>query len=197
MLTGGCAFESRGGRFVFAFPSVLRLQPEPQLGNCSYPFCFGLFFDKLGQNKIWCDKINVYVDVCSIHLPEVADSPCLYDRLQALTSCPPLSQLSMYSPSLIMYLTSVLGDPCPPPMSSSISLTPLPLYILPCIHTPRSDHPLRIQIEGPLLAIQRLLPHTPWHLNFQTGIPQPAGLELARLAYQTVYGRDVCPESPR
>lgn len=78
----------------------------------------------------------------------------------------------------------------------------LPLYIPPCIHTPADQHhlpppsqPLRIQIEGPLIAIQRLLPHTPWHLGFQDRtFPQLAGPELARLTYQTIYGRDVYPE---
>jgi hypothetical protein len=69
----------------------------------------------------------------------------------------------------------------------------LPLYIPLCIHTPAGryalpsfDQPLRIQIEGPLIAIQRLLPD----------IPQLAGQELARLTYQTIYGRDVCLEVP-
>jgi hypothetical protein len=78
----------------------------------------------------------------------------------------------------------------------------LPLYIPPCVHTPADQYhlpppgqPLRIQIEGPLIAIQRLLPHTPWRLDLQDRtFPQPAGPELARLTYQTVYGRDVCPE---
>lgn len=80
----------------------------------------------------------------------------------------------------------------------------LPLYIPPCIHTPSGqyhfpppDQPLRIQIEGPLVAVQRLLPHVPWHLNLldQT-FPQPAGPELGRLTYQTIYGREVCLGAP-
>ncbi|KAJ5230433.1 hypothetical protein N7489_011141 [Penicillium chrysogenum] len=80
----------------------------------------------------------------------------------------------------------------------------LPLYIPHCIHAPAgryhfppSDQPLRIQIEGPLIAIQRLLPHIHWRLEFgNRTFPQPAGPELARLTYQTIYGRDVCPEVP-
>ncbi|PYI07289.1 hypothetical protein BO78DRAFT_469328 [Aspergillus sclerotiicarbonarius CBS 121057] len=77
----------------------------------------------------------------------------------------------------------------------------LPLYIPPCIHTPADKHhlpppdqPLRIQIEGPLSAIQRLLPDTPWHLDWDFAnptFPQPAGPALAKLAYQQIYGRDV------
>ncbi|GMG36798.1 unnamed protein product [Aspergillus oryzae] len=74
----------------------------------------------------------------------------------------------------------------------------LPLHIPPFIHNPShkhhlppQDHPLRIQIEGPLIAIQRLLPHTPWHLNLQSQtFPQPAGPKLVRLTYQQLYGRD-------
>ncbi|QKX53888.1 uncharacterized protein TRUGW13939_00968 [Talaromyces rugulosus] len=74
----------------------------------------------------------------------------------------------------------------------------LPLYIPSCIHTPVDryhlpphDQPLRIQIEGPLIAIQRLLPHISWCLDISNrSFPQPAGPELARLAYQKLYGRD-------
>ncbi|KAI9373538.1 hypothetical protein BJX61DRAFT_552196 [Aspergillus egyptiacus] len=74
----------------------------------------------------------------------------------------------------------------------------LPLYIPPCTHTPPGkyhfpppDQPLRIQIEGPLIAIQRLLPHIPWHLDLlDRTFPQPAGPELARLTYQMIYRQD-------
>ena len=77
----------------------------------------------------------------------------------------------------------------------------LPLHIPHCIHTPADkyhppvpDQPLRIQIEGPLIAIQRLLPHLPWRLDFRDReFPQPVGPELAHLTHQTIYGRDVCP----
>jgi hypothetical protein len=80
----------------------------------------------------------------------------------------------------------------------------LPLYIPQCIHTPTGqyhlpppDRPLRIQIERPLVGYQRLLPHIPWHLDLlDRTFPQPAGLELARLTYQKVYGQDICPEVP-
>lgn len=79
------------------------------------------------------------------------------------------------------------------------SRTSLPLYIPSCIHTPADryhfpphDQPLRIQIEGPLVAIQRLLPHIPWRLDLpDRKFPQPAGPELARLTYQKVYGQDL------
>lgn len=80
----------------------------------------------------------------------------------------------------------------------------LPLHIPRCVHTPAGqyhlpppDQPLRIQIEGPLVAIQRLLPHTPWLLDpLDQQFPQPAGPELARLTYQAMYGRDFRPEIP-
>ncbi|KAK3936242.1 hypothetical protein QBC46DRAFT_419690 [Diplogelasinospora grovesii] len=63
------------------------------------------------------------------------------------------------------------------------------LHIPPCIsnpthplHPPPLEKPLRIQIEGH---------HTnPSSLVF----PQPAGPEIAKLAYQILYGRDVCLE---
>ncbi|KAI1934863.1 hypothetical protein LOZ12_006140 [Ophidiomyces ophidiicola] len=79
----------------------------------------------------------------------------------------------------------------------------LPLYIPPCIqtparpyHFPAPDKPLRIRIEGPTAAIERLLPNTPWRLELANQqFPQPAGPELARLAFQTIYGRDVTPDS--
>ncbi|KNG86328.1 hypothetical protein ANOM_005222 [Aspergillus nomiae NRRL 13137] len=78
----------------------------------------------------------------------------------------------------------------------------VPLYIPPCIHNPTSKHhlpphdqPLRIQIEGPLVAIQRILPDIPWHLSLlNRTFPQPAGPELARLTYQQIYERDTCLE---
>lgn len=80
----------------------------------------------------------------------------------------------------------------------------LPLYIPLCIHTPagryhlpRSDQPLRIQIEGPLIAIQRLLPDIPWRLDLPgRTLPQLAGPELARLTYLTIYGRNLRSEVP-
>ena len=72
----------------------------------------------------------------------------------------------------------------------------LPLYILPCIRTPHGpfhppirEQPLRIQIEGPLVAIKRLIPDVPWTLDeLTTTFPQPPGCELARLAIQAIYG---------
>ncbi|RJE26866.1 hypothetical protein PHISCL_00778 [Aspergillus sclerotialis] len=78
----------------------------------------------------------------------------------------------------------------------------LPFYIPPCIHAPPDqyhlpppDQPLKIQIEGPLVAIQRLLPHIPWRLGYlDRTFPQPAGPELGRLTYQVIYGREVSSE---
>lgn len=78
------------------------------------------------------------------------------------------------------------------------------LYICPCIHDPPGDlhhppyeRPLRIQIEGPLSSIERMLPHIKWPLRMSNcEFPQPAGPELARLAYRQLYGRDPCGETP-
>lgn len=79
------------------------------------------------------------------------------------------------------------------------------LYILACIHSPPRhlhpppyERPLRIQIEGPSVSVERLLPQITWRLRMGfSGFPQPAGPELARLAYQQLYQRDVNPEIPR
>jgi hypothetical protein len=57
------------------------------------------------------------------------------------------------------------------------------------------EKPLRIQIEGPLVSIQKLLPEMTWPLDVMRPVfPLPAGPELARLAYRTIYGRKVRPE---
>jgi hypothetical protein len=76
------------------------------------------------------------------------------------------------------------------------------LHIPPCIsnppqplHPPPPEKPLRIQIEGPVVAIEKLLPEISWHTDpLCLVFPQPAGPQIARLVYQTVYGRDVRPE---
>ena len=76
------------------------------------------------------------------------------------------------------------------------------LHIPPCILTsahplrpPPLEKPLRIQIEGPIVAIQKLLPGISWHTNpLSLVFPQPAGPEIAKLAYRALYGRDVRPE---
>ncbi|KAL2759462.1 hypothetical protein ACRALDRAFT_1079423 [Sodiomyces alcalophilus JCM 7366] len=75
---------------------------------------------------------------------------------------------------------------------------PLELYIPACIrtpvhplHPPPIDKPLRIQIEGPAVAIERLLPDTPWALgHWCQEFPQPPGPELAKLTYRMLYGRE-------
>ncbi|KJZ68410.1 hypothetical protein HIM_12198 [Hirsutella minnesotensis 3608] len=74
---------------------------------------------------------------------------------------------------------------------------PLQLYIPPCIrdpahhlHFPETGQPLRIQIEGPVVAIERLFPTITWHTNpARLEFPQPAAQELANLAYRTIYGK--------
>ncbi|KAL3418790.1 hypothetical protein PVAG01_09011 [Phlyctema vagabunda] len=75
----------------------------------------------------------------------------------------------------------------------------LPLYIPQCLrnpphrfHLPSLEQPLRIQIEGPLLALQKLLPEVSWHVphNFPE-FPLPVGPKLAELAFQRIYKRDV------
>ncbi|KAG6361037.1 hypothetical protein INS49_009256 [Diaporthe citri] len=78
----------------------------------------------------------------------------------------------------------------------------LQLHIPPCVsdsahplHPPPIEKPLRIQIEGPVVAIQKLLPSITWHTDpLNLVFPQPAGHELAKLAYQALFGRDVRPD---
>lgn len=63
------------------------------------------------------------------------------------------------------------------------------------LHPPPLEQPLRIQIEGPIVAIQKLLPEISWDTSpSSVTFPQPAGPEIAKLAYQILYGRDVRPE---
>lgn len=74
----------------------------------------------------------------------------------------------------------------------------LELYIPPCVsnpahplHPPPLEKPLRIQIEGPLVAVQKLLPSISWHTDpLALVFPQPGGHELAKLAYRVLYGQD-------
>lgn len=76
------------------------------------------------------------------------------------------------------------------------------LHIPHCTHTPAHqfhppplDKPLRIQIEGPLISVQKLVPEAPWHVDaFKPIFPQPAGPELAKLAYRIIYGQDIRPD---
>lgn len=78
----------------------------------------------------------------------------------------------------------------------------LPLYIPPCIHDPAHpshappvDRPLRVQIEGPLVSVQKLVPGFSWDLKVGTEeFPQPGGEALAKLAYQVLYGIDARQE---
>ncbi|KZL75690.1 arginine deiminase type-3 [Colletotrichum tofieldiae] len=74
----------------------------------------------------------------------------------------------------------------------------LELHMPPCIRTPTCDlhppsfeRPLRIQIEGPLVSIQKLFPAISWHTDVQPVLyPQPAGPKLAALTYKHLYGRE-------
>ncbi|KAH6869507.1 hypothetical protein B0T10DRAFT_501465 [Thelonectria olida] len=75
----------------------------------------------------------------------------------------------------------------------------LDLYIPPCIYSPARDQhllsveqPLRIHIEGPSVAVEKLLPGVEWQLKgvFWPSL-QPAAAELARVAFRAIYGRDV------
>ena len=71
----------------------------------------------------------------------------------------------------------------------------LKLFIPPCIHSrrhplhpPPLNKPLRIQIQGPLESIQKLLPNVLWHPIGP--FPQPGGLELAILTHRALYGEE-------
>ncbi|RMJ06855.1 hypothetical protein CDV36_013534 [Fusarium kuroshium] len=78
----------------------------------------------------------------------------------------------------------------------------LDLHIPPCIHSPAQpryppplEQPLRIQIEGPLVSIEKLLPGVEWQLEGPCRPSlQPTGPELARVAFRTIYGQDVRPD---
>ncbi|KAI1498404.1 hypothetical protein F5X99DRAFT_326696 [Biscogniauxia marginata] len=60
-----------------------------------------------------------------------------------------------------------------------------------CLHPPVPKRPLRIQIEGPTVSIERLLPAVSWHTNVRhLEFPQPAGPALAKLAYEAIYERE-------
>ena len=74
-------------------------------------------------------------------------------------------------------------------------LDALELFIPPCIHNPRHyfyppppTKPLRIQIQGPLESIQKLLPKTSWHKIVR--FPQLGGLELASLTHRALHSKE-------
>ncbi|KAF2736380.1 hypothetical protein EJ04DRAFT_533635 [Polyplosphaeria fusca] len=71
----------------------------------------------------------------------------------------------------------------------------LKLFMSPCthkrpyhLHPPPFEKPLRIQIQGPLESIQKLLPDVPWQPIGP--FPQPGGRGLACLVHQALYGED-------
>ena len=71
----------------------------------------------------------------------------------------------------------------------------LELYIHPCIHNPPHrlhppppNKPLRIQIQGPLESVQKLLPNVFWHPIGP--FPQLGGIKLAKLTHQKLYGQE-------
>ncbi|KAK1978891.1 hypothetical protein LZ30DRAFT_598084 [Colletotrichum cereale] len=75
----------------------------------------------------------------------------------------------------------------------------LELHIPPCIakpacdlHPPPFGRPLRIQIEGPLVSIEKLFPAIQWKipLGNTTEYFQPAGPKLAALTYKHLYGEE-------
>lgn len=78
----------------------------------------------------------------------------------------------------------------------------LRLYIPPCMHNPAHvfhspplDRPLRVQIEGPLVSVQKLVPEYSWKLKVgTTEFPQPGGEALAKLAYRALYGIEIREE---
>lgn len=54
---------------------------------------------------------------------------------------------------------------------------------------------MRIQIEGPLVSVQKLLPNVSWHVDVCKPIfPQPAGPKLAELTYRAIYGHNALPD---
>lgn len=72
----------------------------------------------------------------------------------------------------------------------------LELHIPPCrcqppnaVHPPSIDKPVRIQIEGPLESIEKLIPGISWPVeSFNPFFPLPAGPELAKAAFRAIYG---------
>ncbi|KAI3328053.1 hypothetical protein HD806DRAFT_484866 [Xylariaceae sp. AK1471] len=69
------------------------------------------------------------------------------------------------------------------------------LFIPPCIcnpphpnHPPPPEKPLRIQIDGPTVAIERLFSENLWNMGeFSPKFPQPAAAHLAKLTHQAIY----------
>ena len=60
------------------------------------------------------------------------------------------------------------------------------------LHFPSVERPLRVNIEGPLVSIQRLVPDVTWHTETEVpDFPQKGGPALAKLAYETLYGHSL------
>ncbi|KFY58769.1 hypothetical protein V496_05972 [Pseudogymnoascus sp. VKM F-4515 (FW-2607)] len=85
----------------------------------------------------------------------------------------------------------------PPPSNQPALLLHIPQCLTDpphVLHLPSPETPLRVQIEGPLLALQKLLPEVSWHIpNHFPEFPLVGGPELARLAFRAIYQRDVRP----
>jgi hypothetical protein len=71
----------------------------------------------------------------------------------------------------------------------------LKLFIPPCIHNlrhknhpPPPRQPLRVEVQGSLETIQKLLPDVAWHPL--KSFPQPGGRALASLIHQSLHGGD-------
>ncbi|KAI0903665.1 hypothetical protein F4823DRAFT_568462 [Ustulina deusta] len=63
-----------------------------------------------------------------------------------------------------------------------VSATPLTPTI-----PPPPEKPLRIQIDGPTVAVERLFPENLWNMIYSPKFPQPAAAHLAKLAHQAIY----------
>ena len=52
-----------------------------------------------------------------------------------------------------------------------------------------------MQVEGPLLALQKLLPEVSWHTPYSCPkFPLAGGPKLAELAFPTIYHQNVWPD---
>ena len=86
------------------------------------------------------------------------------------------------------FLTVVHSNTCM--MAYQLSIPPCCHDPADPTHSPALGQPLRIQIEGPKVSIDKLLPGISWQTSVATPtFPQPAGPKLAALAFKAVYGQ--------